>query len=184
MLPPGQVERFHEQIVNTYRRAFREPPYNRTEVEVLAFENSFSRHIQREDFRFAGAIENASEQMVGFTYGYTSQPGQWWYEQVSRALGPQAAKEWLTDSFQLVELAVAPKAQGQGYGGRLHDLLMTGLPHLKAVLSTIAKDTVAYHLYLGRGWVDILDEFQFPGVGRPYRIMGLDLDGGGNEVLG
>lgn len=163
------------QVVEIYRKAFREPPYNRTRAEVLAFANSLPRHTGRDDFRFAAAMDDEAGKMVGFAYGYTTKPGQWWHDQVSKALEPGVAQEWLQDSFQLVELAVKPSFQGQGYGGRLHDRLITNLPHQKAVLSTLTRETVAYHLYRRRGWVDLLVDFQFGSVARPYRIMGLDL---------
>jgi hypothetical protein len=40
---------------------------------------------------------------------------------------------------------------------------------------------VAYHLYRKRGWVILLDEYFFPGVTRPYRIMGLNLETWGSD---
>lgn len=170
-----QVNANLDQVVDIYRQAFREPPYNRNQAEVLAFANSLPGHTHREGFRFSAVFDNEAERMVGFSYGYTTKPGQWWYDQVADALELEISREWLPNSFQLVELAVSPEVQGQGYGGRLHDRLIAGLPHQKAVLSTLAKETVAYHLYKHRGWVDLLQDFQFSGATRPYRIMGLDL---------
>lgn len=174
-LSSQQVNSDLDRVVAIYRQAFQEPPYSRNQAEVSAFGNSLPGHTRREGFRFLAGFEVESEGMVGFSYGYTTRPGQWWYDQVVRALERQIAREWLRNSFQLVELAVRPDFQGQGYGGRLHDRLIAGLPHRKAVLSTLAKETVAYQLYKNRGWVDLLDDFQFAGAARPYRIMGLDL---------
>jgi ribosomal protein S18 acetylase RimI-like enzyme len=171
-----QVSAFSDQVVGVYRRAFREPPYNRTKGEVIAFANSLPGHISREGFRFLGLFEGESKSMLGFSYGYTTRPGQWWHDQVTKALKYQTSKEWLDHSFQLVELAVSPEVQGRGYGSRLHDGLIAGLPHQRAVLSTLAKETVAYHLYKNRGWADLLQGFQFSGATRPYRIMGLVLN--------
>ena len=79
------------------------------------------------------------------------------------------------NSFQFAEIAVAPKAQGQGIGGLLHDHLLNGLPYQKAVLSTMAAETNAYWMYHKRGWEILVEEMVFPGVARPYRIMGLEL---------
>jgi hypothetical protein len=57
----------------------------------------------------------------------------------------------------------------------LHDHVMGGLPTRKAVSSTMAAETNAYSMYRKRGWRVLIDDFTFPGVARPYRIMGLDL---------
>jgi GNAT superfamily N-acetyltransferase len=95
------------------------------------------------------------------------------------------ANEWLTQSFQLVEVAVTPETQGQGIGGRLHDRLLAELTYGKAVLSTIRAQTVAYWMYRKRGWRVLVEDMRFLGVDRPYRIMGLDLapSQGGNTVF-
>jgi ribosomal protein S18 acetylase RimI-like enzyme len=80
----------------------------------------------------------------------------------------------LEDSFQLVEIAVDPQVHEQGIGGGLHDHLLRGLGHKRAVLSTLQAATAAHHLYRTRGWVVLHENFIFPGVERRYRIMGLE----------
>jgi GNAT superfamily N-acetyltransferase len=142
---------------------------------VLDFAESLPKHMWREGFRFAAATEDTPEHIVGFACGYLSVPGQFWYENVRKAMFAQVANEWLTRSFQLVEMVVAPKAQGQGIGGRLHDCLLAQLPYEKAVLSTMREQTAAYWMYRKRGWRVLVENIQFPGVGRPYQIMGLGL---------
>ncbi|HHY89321.1 MAG TPA: GNAT family N-acetyltransferase [Chloroflexi bacterium] len=164
-----------DQIVDVYRQAFADAPYYRTEADVIGFAQFIPRHVQRADFRAAVALSLPENRVVGMAYGYRSGPGQWWYDVVSQALGPSRTAEWLADAFQLVELAVHPDAQGRRLGSRLHDSLLTGLPHRRAVLSTMQAETVAYRLYLRRGWVSLIEPFTFPGVSRPYRIMGLRL---------
>lgn len=176
VLTNQQVKTFRDQIVSIYRDAFSVPPYSRGEPEIASFAQSLPRHMGREAFCFVAALEGNSEQMVGFAYGYTSARGQWWYENVRKALSPPVAAEWLANSFQLVEIAVTPQAQGRGIGSLLHDRLLGQVRHEKAVLSTLRAETVAHRLYQKRGWVILLESFFFPGVGRPYRIMGLDLD--------
>jgi ribosomal protein S18 acetylase RimI-like enzyme len=174
----------HGQIVGVYRRAFGAPPYNKGEVEVAGFAQSLLGHTRREGFRFVAAFEGETDLIVGFSYGYISKPGQFWYDTVVRALSPHVAAEWLTSSFQLVEIAVAPHAQGRGIGSRLHDHLLEGVTHRKAVLSTMRAKTVAHRLYRKRGWVTLLDQLRFPSVGRVYRIMGLDLEHRGSRGPG
>ncbi len=114
-----QVETFQTQIVAIYRDAYCRPPTNKQEIEVADFTQSLPVHIQREDFRLIGAFDDNLEQMVGFAYGYTCRPGQWWYEHVKAALPAQLADEWMKNSFQFAEIALSPGFQGQGIGSRL-----------------------------------------------------------------
>jgi ribosomal protein S18 acetylase RimI-like enzyme len=176
-LLPEQVGPLHDQIVEVYRAAFTPPPYTRNDFDFSNFSNAFARHKDRPNFRCAVASTPAGApsggRIVGFAYGYTSSPGQWWHDLVEAALDPRAAREWLGHTFELVELAVDPRAQHQGAGGRLHDLLLEGLPHRAAILSTMQVETVALKLYRKRGWITLLENFLFPGSPRPYLIMGL-----------
>ncbi|HZW04404.1 MAG TPA: GNAT family N-acetyltransferase [Anaerolineaceae bacterium] len=164
------------EIVEVYRLAFAQPPYYRTEVDAVAFSETLLRHVNREGFRSVIAVDDSSGRLDGFVYGYTSRPGQWWYDVVTRGLSPEFTEEWITGSFEIVELAVRPEAQGQKLGSGLHDTILQGLPHHRAVLSTMDAETVAVLLYRSRGWMRLIDNFQFPGVRRPYQIMGLDLN--------
>jgi GNAT superfamily N-acetyltransferase len=171
----GNIRSFWDQILDVYRASFAEPPYNRDEMHVIDFSGSLERHVELSGFRFKAARDRASGELLGIAYGYTSQRGQWWHDVVARSAGPEMASDWLTGAFELVEFAVKPTAQGQGIGARLHDAVLAQLPHMRAVLSTMLADTVAYHMYLRRGWLTLLEPFYFPSVLKPYRIMGLDL---------
>lgn len=161
------------QILDVYSGAFAPPPYNRNRGDVIAFETSFIRHIRRQGFRMVTAWEEG--RLIGFSYGYTSAAGQWWHDLVEEALSPEQANTWLTDCFELVELALDPAYQGRKIGSALHDGLLEGRPHSTAVLSTLQAETTALNLYRKRGWVDLLQNYLFPNVPEPFRIMGLDL---------
>jgi GNAT superfamily N-acetyltransferase len=178
-LKDQQIEVCRDRIVQVYQDAFGVPPYSKQEAQVLDFARSFPKHIHREGFRLVTALEDSCERMAGFAYGYLEVPGQGWYESVVKALPQEMAAAWLVNSFRLVEIAVTSQMQGQGIGGLLHDQLLTGLLCRKAVLSTMQAETAAYQLYSRRGWIVLLDNFSFPGVARPYWIMGLDLERGG-----
>ncbi len=115
---------------------------------------------------------------VGIAYGYRSQPGQWWHDNVSRALGDHAAQLWLASAFQVTEVAVVPRHQRQGIGKSLLDALLEELPYERAVLSTLDAETVGRAMYRARGWQDLLAGFYFPGVPRRYAIMGRLLTNG------
>ncbi len=167
-----------EQFVEVYRAAFASPPYCEGEAEVRRFaEETLPRHVQRAGFRCCVAQDQANGLVVGFAYGYTGQVGQWWHDIVAQALDQVTADRWLPGSFEFVELAVMPTAQGRGIGGQLHDALVEGLPHRTALLSTRQAETRALGLYRRRGWVPVLENFVFPGGTEPYVILGLDLSG-------
>ena len=172
-----QAEAFRDQLVTIYRDAFSISPYCKDEAEVGDFAQSLPRHVDKEGFRIVVALEDQTEHIVGFAYGYANTPDQWWYEEVAKAVQPWIVTEWLAGSFRLVEMAVTPETQGQGIGGLLHDHLLRGLSYHKAVLSTMAAETNAYRMYHKRGWRVLLDDSLFSGVARSYRIMGLELSG-------
>ncbi len=144
--------------------------YGPLEPRVLAFPAIARQHSQRAGFRAFGAFE--AGRLVGFSYGYTGAPGQWWHDAVAARLSPGERRHWLDGVFELVELHVRPEDQGRGLGGRLHDLLLAGLPNRTAMLSTRRGETVAMALYRKRGWQVVIDEMLFAGNPMPFRILG------------
>ena len=177
-LDQNQAAARQEEIVAVYQAAFSEPPYNRSLAEAHLFRTSFSEHRYRAGFRLVGALQADSGTLVGFAYGYNCRPGQWWYERVRSAAGPDFGRVWLEGSFQVAEVAVQPRWQGHGAGTRLMEILMQDLPQPRAVLSTINLDTPASRLYRRLGWQVLLQPMIFPSVARPYKIMGIRLDRG------
>lgn len=148
--------------------------YRSFEPRVLSFPSLAREHVRRDGFRAAAAY--AGGVLVGFTYGYHSSPGQWWHDQVARSLSPEERKHWLDGAFELVELHVRPDHQGQGLGGRLHDLLLEGVRRPTAVLSTPARESRAMLLYRDRGWVTLAEGKLFEGVREAFRVLGLKLN--------
>jgi ribosomal protein S18 acetylase RimI-like enzyme len=133
------------------------------------------RHTGRDDFRFLGAFEPRGR-LVGFVYGYTGGPGQWWYDKVAGALDDARRAEWLEPAhFELTELAVDPSYQSRGIGTRLHDAVLEGLPHDRALLSALADNARVIRFYEQRGWRVLLPELRFE-PGRPlFAILGKEL---------
>lgn len=174
-LTPAEVQAARGQLREVYLQAFAQPPYSRDAGVADGFAATLVRHLDREGFRALVAKEDDTGHIVGFAYGYATGPGQWWHEQVARAMPPEQIARWLSGAFELVEFAVLPRAQGQGLGSRLHDTLLQDLPFRTAVLSTMQSETVALQLYRKRGWVTLLQNFIFPGGARSYRIMGKDI---------
>jgi ribosomal protein S18 acetylase RimI-like enzyme len=174
-LSARDIPQVHAQIVDVYRSALGQPPYNMQEIDVRRFAETLLRHATYEGFQGYAARNRTNSRIIGFTYGYTSRRGLWWRNIVEQALGPAQAAQWLEQAFEFVELAVHPDAQGQGFGGHLHDTLLSNLPYRTAVLSTAQSETVALTMYQRRGWVTLKEHFFFPGALIPYRIMGLIL---------
>lgn len=174
-LEAADVARWRSEMVDVYRQAFRPPPYKKGENVVRQFDSTLERHAERDGFRCVAALTADSSGVIGFGYGYTSQAGQWWHDQVVRQLDRETVQEWFADAFEIVELAVRPAMQGRGVGRRLHDALLRPVAHRTAVLSTLDADTRGARLYLKRGWRVIRSGFRFGGVREPYLIMGLRL---------
>lgn len=174
-LQPGDVARWRRELVEVYRQAFRPPPYEKEENVVRQFGSALQRHAERDGFRCVAAATPEGTGLIGFGYGYTSQAGQWWHDQVVKQLDTKTIKAWFASAFEIVELAVSPREQGRGFGRRLHDELLRTVPHSTAVLSTLDADTRGLRLYRKRGWQVIRSGFHFSGVREPYLIMGLRL---------
>jgi len=175
-LTVSEVEQAKDKIVAVYAAAFEGPPYNRTVEVAIDFADTLPRHARREAFRMIAARDDRAGQIVGFGYGYTAMPGQWWHDLVAQVMSAEQRERWLSDAFELTELAVLPEYQGYGIGGRVHDLLLEALTQRTAVLSTIRQDTSAYRLYRKRDWGTLLDNMMFPNVIKPYRIMGKEIN--------
>jgi ribosomal protein S18 acetylase RimI-like enzyme len=123
-------------------------------------------HRARADFRLATAREGGL--LVGFAWGYTGERGEYWPDLVAEALPDLDG--WVGGHFELVELAVLEECRGRGAGRRLHDVVLAGLPHERALLSTVADEhDPAVRLYRSQGW----ERLGLLGLDR--QVMGLRL---------
>lgn len=171
-----QVVHNRYDIGTVYRNAFATYPYyTPAQVAVNFIDQTLPAHVQRPGFRCIVALNTEYHTLLGFAYGYTGTPGQWWRDNVAKALAPELTAHWMQGYFEVVELAVSPTVQGQGIGGRIHDILLGGISHPRALLSTHAALTPARHMYDRRGWMVLRDSFFFPGTSEPFVIMGLEL---------
>jgi ribosomal protein S18 acetylase RimI-like enzyme len=163
------------QVVDVWASAHELPRASPTRDEFGR--TRLSRHSSRDDFRFVGAFAEDGA-LIGFVYGYTGAPGQWWYDRVARALDRAARRRWLESGhFEFTELAVHPDFQERGIGSRLHDRILEGLPHERAMLSALADNTRVVAFYRRRSWEIVLDRLRFE-AGRPeFTIMGRELRG-------
>jgi len=131
------------------------------------------KHTRNEAFRCRAALDPQGR-MLGFGYGYSSRPGQWWHDLVERAVG-RGAEVWLAEAFELSELHVLPAAQGQRVGERMLRSLAEGLPHRTMLLSTPEGENRAWRLYRRLGFIDLARNHLFPGDHRPFGVLGAEL---------
>ncbi|WP_210650759.1 GNAT family N-acetyltransferase [Nocardioides sp. SYSU D00065] len=114
-------------------------------------EGVWDRHVGRAGFRLARA--RLDGRLVGFAYGYTGQPGQWWTDSVADGWPEALAAQWLGGHFELVSIGVLAETRGRGLGGRLLDTVTHGLPHERWLLMTTADESdPARRLYASRHW--------------------------------
>jgi ribosomal protein S18 acetylase RimI-like enzyme len=169
------LRRLRPQVVEVWAGAHELPRGSPTRSEFGR--TRLKRHAARRDFRFLGAFAGA-EELVGFVYGYTGAPGQWWYDRVAGKLDSAARRRWLDPGhFEFTELAVRPDSQGLGIGSRLHDAVLEDVPHRRAMLSALADNAPVVAFYERRGWEVVLERLRFE-PGRPeFAIMGKELPG-------
>jgi ribosomal protein S18 acetylase RimI-like enzyme len=158
-----------DEAMEIYVLAMNYPTYAGTQRAVTA-----RGHAGNDGFACRAAVLTDGR-LVGFGYGYTSAPGQWWHDLVRRAVSRQTADDWLRDGFELSEMHVLPAYQGAGIGRRLLTSLAAGLDHRAMLLSTPDADTRAFRLYRSLGFVDLARGHRFPGDARPFAILGARL---------
>jgi ribosomal protein S18 acetylase RimI-like enzyme len=158
-----------DEAMQIYVRAMRYPEHTGVQRAVSA-----RKHVSLSGFACRAALVD-DDTLVGFGYGYTTRPGQWWHDLVRRALDREAAQEWLVDAFELSELHVLPEYQGFGIGRRVLTSLAGSLSHSVMLLSTPDADTRAFRLYRDTGFVDLARNYLFPGDARPFAVLGARL---------
>lgn len=131
-------------------------------------------HAGRPGFRAVAALD-PEDALLGFGYGYTSEPGQWWHDQVTAAVDGGAVATWLRGSLELCELHVRPDRQGAGLGRAILMTLLAEAPQPAVLLSTPEGDTRAWRLYRSLGFVDLARQHLFPGDARPFAVLGARL---------
>lgn len=161
-----------EGAIAMYGDAFALPPYSDPDRGVDVCERIRTDHSHRPGFRGLVAVLPDGEP-VGIAYGYKGSRGQWWHDTVAREITRAAAKEWLSDSYELVEIAVSPDHQGEGIGSDLIRELLTPRREQTCVLSTRA-DSRAHNLYSRLGF-EVITIMSFTPGGSAFYVMGRHL---------
>jgi ribosomal protein S18 acetylase RimI-like enzyme len=158
-----------DDAMDIYVQAMNYPPHAGAQRAVTA-----RRHAENEGFACRAAVLDDGT-LVGFGYGYTTLPGQWWHDLVRRAVPLALGERWLANAFELSELHVLPAYQGSGLGRRLLLELSAAIPHYAMLLSTPDADTRAFRLYQDLGFIDLRRHYLFPGDSRPFAVLGARL---------
>ena len=82
------------------------------------------------------ALARDSGTLVGFAYGYTGEPGQWWTDNAATVLHREVASDWLGGHFELVSIGVDAGQRAAGIGRQLMAALTEGLDQSRWVLMT------------------------------------------------
>jgi len=165
---PAEFSAHSDEAMRIYVRAMNYSQQTGAQRAITA-----RRHSGNLGFACRAAI-TPDNTLVGFGYGYTTLPGQWWHDLVRRAVAPQD-QIWLQDAFELSEMHVLPAAQGVGIGERLLHILAGDLTHQSILLSTPDADTRAFRLYRRMGFLDLARNYLFPGDVRPFAVLGVRL---------
>ena len=169
---PGDLLHRLDDVIDVYGQAM---GYS---TDLLLSRRSYmASHVHRRDFRAVATLARDG-QLLGFGYGYRSEPGQWWHDQVRSAMRREARAYWLADCFEVVELHVRPAAQGRGIGANQLRTLLSLAHAATVLLSTPEADEAtsrAWRLYRRFGFVDVVRHFLFPGDSRPFAILGRTL---------
>ncbi|VEG40617.1 acetyltransferase [Mycolicibacterium flavescens] len=130
-----------------------------------------------------GEAELASAPMVGIAYGYCGAPDQWWQQQVVAGLqrvgtDRNSIAALMTSYFELTELHIHPRAQGQGLGEALARRLLSDRQESHVLLSTPeinGEANRAWRLYRRLGFTDVIRGYHFAGDPRAFAILGRSL---------
>lgn len=165
------VDGLVDDLADVDRDTFSAPGYDADPTDIARFrDEQLLKHAPRKDFRIAIAREDG--QLVGFAYGYTGEVGQWWTDRMLRLASPHV-HSWLGGHFEFVEIAVRPRWQGKGIGSALHDGLLAGLPHDRAMLTTWQDENrPARRLYQHKGWLPLADVEESTVMGLRLPVAG------------
>ena len=161
-----------DPVVELYCRVFDGPGSIADRAEAVR--STFVEHASYDGFRgFVAVSDDAS--VLGFAYGYDSASGQYWHDHLAASMGAELTDRWLSDCFEVAELAVAPHVRRRGLGGVLHDALLAGVPRRTSVLTTGVENVPARSLYARRGWRLVYEPLDSPSpAGAEIVVLGLE----------
>ena len=185
-LSPADMQLRLDDALSVYVDAMRYPRGTERQRAAMWLE-----HTRREGWTGVAAFDVAtpdadpeaalrSAPMLGVAYGYRGAADQWWYQQVAtglRHVGTPSERidQLMNGYFELTELHIDPRAQGQGLGEALTRRLLAGATQSHVLLSTpevLGEGNRAWRLYRRLGFHDVMRSYFFPGDPRPFAILG------------
>jgi ribosomal protein S18 acetylase RimI-like enzyme len=156
---PTDTDQLAGQIWPLYRDTFGDfDDYETWRTEL------YDRHAARDGYRLSTAVDGPT--LVGFSWGYIGERGQYWSDLVCNSLPAAITDEWVGGHFEVVELAVLPAYRGQGVGRSLHDKLLESVTDRCLLSTSDDPSDPAVRLSLSAGWRKL-------GVLRPgVQVMG------------
>lgn len=159
-----------EEVISIYKDAYKSV---QTDTDGEDIRERFLKHSTYPGY--SGWVAVCDEKVVGFAYGYTCSPGQFYRTKLEAVMEEGEIKSWLTDCFEFVELAVAPEFRRQGIASTLEKRLLDTAPNETSVLTTGSSNDHAKALYERLGWSGVKEAEVLPAAG-PMLIMGKKLD--------
>lgn len=138
-----------EKIGELYCMTFLTNDYSLEDKEKVI--KNVKKHANYKGFIGLKAKDN-KENIIGFTYGYTSLPKQFYREKIANQLSEIEKNTWLFNCFEFVELAVNHSYKRLGIASKLHDILLEDINHKTAALTTGIENKPAINLYRKKGW--------------------------------
>jgi ribosomal protein S18 acetylase RimI-like enzyme len=193
-LSPDDMKRRLPEALRVYVDAMRYPRGTEEQRAALWLE-----HTRRAGWKCVAAVEASDADpesgaapdladlldapLNGIAYGYCGAPDQWWQQQVISGLqrigtNPGHIADLMASYFELTELHIEPRAQGQGLGEALTRRLLAGREESHVLLSTpeiTGESNRAWRLYRRLGFTDVIRGYHFAGDPRPFAILGRPL---------
>ncbi|MFD1739624.1 GNAT family N-acetyltransferase [Bacillus salitolerans] len=155
-------EEMLEKVASLYNKVW--------SVRGTSFLERLQKHMNYEGFT-GFVIVSEDGDVIGYSYGYTSLPEQYYHGLLSNEFNSEDYQKWLTDCFEFVELAVHPGYRKQGHANQLITKLLDGVGHKTAILTTQQNNFSARKLYESLHWVLYKETF-YPGdKSNPFVIM-------------
>jgi ribosomal protein S18 acetylase RimI-like enzyme len=149
------------ELRGVYLAVFSLPPYDEGPEIGDKFVGWISDESKLAGFSLVAAYDE--DRLVGFAYGYTQPPGEWWRNTDQPA--PEQVKA--AEKFAVMEWAVLPDQRGKGIGRRLLDELLADRREPYATL-TVNPAAEARTIYEQWGW-------QYVASTRPGNMPGMDV---------
>jgi len=80
-LSPDDLIVNEDGLISAYFATYAAPPCNEPFTAAQEFGNDVLKNGQHQGFRCVVARQVPEDGIIGFAYGYTSLPGEWWHVQ-------------------------------------------------------------------------------------------------------